>query len=67
MRQTKWQLFATLKVLNFAGIKFRDFREFWSNSRNLIPANSHLISWFAKFYTREIRFFLQDEQQKKKY
>ena len=28
----------TLKELIFAGTKFREFRGFWGNPRNLIPA-----------------------------
>ena len=56
----------TLKVLNLAGIKFRDLREFWSNSRNLIPANSNWFSWFAKFYTCEIRFFFSRTHYRRK-
>ena len=31
---------ATLKVLNFASIKFRDFRDFWLFSRNFVPTKS---------------------------
>ena len=31
---------STVKVLNFAGIKFRDFRDFWPFSRRFIPARS---------------------------
>ena len=29
-----------LKVLNFAGTKFRDFHDFWPFSRNFVPAKS---------------------------
>ena len=42
----------TLKVLNFAGIKFRDFCDFWSLSRNFVPAKLNICRIWDSFFSK---------------